>query len=291
MRYGRLASLLALTAGLGVVAQGWGQIQGPETGVFRGEVTGLREIAFQGYTVELYDVAHHVTLIADIHASGRFEFQNLPYGDYWLRVIDPHGQQIFQETIIVGTGAGPVLIQLPERQNARPVSGAISAIELGHPPAKKAVQAAATAQKLSEAHDYARAAAMLETAIRISPDYAGAHENLAVQEIRLGRFEQAAAEAERAIQLGERTALGFSNLAYAQFQLHQFESARESARQALRIDADFASAHYLLGALLAMDGRTLAEAIPHLERAAQTLPSARDLLQRAREAMQSGPPR
>ena len=41
-------------------------------------------------------------------------------------------------------------------------------------------------------------------------------------------------------------------------------------------------AHLLLGSLLAGDRRTLPEAIPHLERAAESIPAARDTLEKVR---------
>jgi hypothetical protein len=55
-----------------------------------------------------------------------------------------------------------------------------------------------------------------------------------------------------------------------------------TARAALRLDSGFPQAHLILGSILAVDPRTRAESIPHLERAAETLPSARATLEKLR---------
>lgn len=114
-----------------------------------------------------------------------------------------------------------------------------------------------SAQRFSESGQAEKAVEELEKAIRISPEYADAYNNLAVQHIRMGRFEEACGELARAI---------------------------ASARAALRLDSGSPQAHLILGSILAQDPRTRAESIPHLERAAETLPSARASLEQVRRA-------
>jgi len=63
-------------------------------------------------------------------------------------------------------------------------------------------------------------------------------------------------------------------------------TALASARAALRLDSGSPQAHLILGSILAVDPRTRAESIPHLERAAETLPSARATLRQIRQARQ-----
>ena len=59
------------------------------------------------------------------------------------------------------------------------------------PPAPKAVEAAIAAQHFSQEGRSAEAAGALEKAVPISPDFAVAHSNLAVQYLRMRRFKEA----------------------------------------------------------------------------------------------------
>lgn len=141
-----------------------------------------------------------------------------------------------------------------------------------------------SAQLFSESGQAEKAVEELEKAIRISPEYADAYNNLAVQHIRMGRFEEACGELARAIVIAGPSTLLLSNLAYAQRQLNRLPEAIVSAPAALRLDSGSPQAHLILGSILAQDPRTRAESIPHLERAAETLPSARASLEQVRRA-------
>jgi tetratricopeptide (TPR) repeat protein len=77
-----------------------------------------------------------------------------------------------------------------------------------------------------------------------------------------------------------------TNLAYAQFHLNLVDEAIASVRVALRLDAGYPQVHLVLGSILAGSRHTLPEAIPHLERAAEAIPSARPALERAQRELQ-----
>ena len=72
------------------------------------------------------------------------------------------------------------------------------------------------------------------------------------------------------------------NLASAQARVGQRADAIESVRWALRMDSGMVQAHLILGALLANSPHTRAEAILHLERAAEEYESARRILRQLR---------
>ena len=76
-----------------------------------------------------------------------------------------------------------------------------------------------SALRLSSAGKYDDAASELEKAIRISPEFAEAHTNLAAQYFRMGRFEESMAESARAIQIGGPDPRNLCNLATAQARL------------------------------------------------------------------------
>jgi tetratricopeptide (TPR) repeat protein len=159
--------------------------------------------------------------------------------------------------------------------------------QLRHPPARKAFQSFVAAQRFAESGSPAKAAAELEKAVRISPEFADAYSNLAVQHIRMNRFPAAVDELTRAIAIAGPNALMLCNLAYAQINLGRVQESLASVRAALRLDAGYPQAHLILGSILAADPRTRAEAIPHLERAAEAIPSARGTLERARTTIRA----
>ena len=91
----------------------------------------------------------------------------------------------------------------------------------------------------------------------------------------------------RAIEIAGPNPLRLCNLAYAQVFLGRRQEAQVTVRAALKLDAGYPQAHLILGTILAGDQRTLAEAIPHLQRAAESLTSAQATLDRARGAMRN----
>jgi hypothetical protein len=235
------------------------------------------------YVCELEDIGTHQRVArADIGTDNTFTLRNVPAGEYRMTIVDGSGQVVHVDLIGVNEHVPPIQVQLPNREGQRPPSGPVSFQHLLHPPAHKALAAFTYAQRLSESGDYAHAAAELEKAIRISPDYAEAYNNLAVQYIRLGEFQRAVAEMQHAARIAKPGPVLLCNLAFAQAQLKDYVAAADSARAAIRLDANYDRAHYLLGVLLAGNAQNLAEAKAHLEKAAQTLPSAKRFLDQLR---------
>ena len=128
--------------------------------------------------------------------------------------------------------AGPLTVRL--RTLHKPSApGTISLTQLRHPPSRKAFQAVASAQRFSQSGQTEKAVEELEKAIRISPEYADAYNNLAVQHMRMGRFEEAAGELTHAISIAGPNPMALSNLAYAQRQLNRIRGRhRHRSRRA-----------------------------------------------------------
>lgn len=236
-----------------------------------------------GYSCRLEDLHSRQSTSGDVHTDGSATLHNVPYGDYRLTVTDFGGAAVREEIVTVGQFAGPIVINLP-RRDQRPPAGPVSVAQLQHPPSPKAVAAAAKAQRYSGAGDYRRAATELEKAVRLSPDFVEARNNLAVEYIRLGDYQPAIEEIERASAIAKPGPVELCNLAYAELQLKRYDEAVEAVRAALRLDSAYAQAHFVLGVLLARQPATLREALPHLERAAQTIPSAQAALELARRS-------
>lgn len=275
----RPLAVLVLIVLLGI--SGWSQ--SPEVSSLRGELQSDSPISFHEFWVELADASHFGdTHRTDVQFDGSFHVRDIRAGEYMLRVTTLSGELVHQELVTVSAQTGSLTVRLLGLGRKRSAPGTISVFQLRHPPAQKAVQAVASAQRFSASGQTGKAVEELEKAIRISPEYADAYNNLAVQHIRMGRFEEAAGELARSLAISGPNPLLLSNLAYAQRRLNRVPEAIASARAALRLDSSSPQANLILGSILAEDPRTRAESIPHLELAAATLPSARATLEKVR---------
>ena len=280
IRFGRLRVAHALFVFLPVA----GLAQPSEWPQFKIEVKTDEALLAPHYSCELEDLHSHQRVgVAYISSEDTFTFHNIPYGDYQMTISDSGGEVLAEELISVSGNAPILTVRLPKRKVERPPSGPVSIAQLQHPPARKAFSAVVTAQRFAESGDYRRAAEELEKAVKISPDYAAAYNNLAVQHIRLGEYGLAVEEIQRANDLMKPGPVQLCNLAFAQSKLERYDDAIASARASLKLDGNYAQAHYLLGALLARNPRTLGEALPHLERAAKVLPSAKAMWEMAQK--------
>ncbi len=262
-----------------------GRSQPPEVvSTIKGELHSDSTVPFHEYLVEVGDIGHSTdTHRAEVQFDGTFQLRDIHSGTYTLRVTTLNGDLVHQELVTVAPQTGPLTVRLPTPRAKPSAPGTISFTQLRHPPSRKAFQAMEAAQRYSESGQTEKAVEELEKAVRISPEYADAYTNLGVQHIRMGRFQEACDEFSRAIAIAGPSTPRLSNLAYAQRQLHRLPEAIESARAALRLDPSSPQAHLILGSILAIDPRTRAESIQHLERAAETLPSARTILEKVRE--------
>lgn len=279
--------LLVAAAVLCLAYRGWGQTNQVDS--FNGEIHSDSPTSLHGI-VTLTDLRSHNIGWADVRADGTFSFRGIPCGEYRLTVLEDGQNEVYEELVSVQQQNGLLLVQLPHRQTERPPAGPVAIDELLHPPAKKAVTAYLAARKFSEAGEHEKAAEQLQEAVRISPDFANAWVNLAAQHIHMRLYGQALQELSRATEITKPTPLILGNIAFAQYGLHRHDEAMKSAREALLLDSTYGPAHYLLGCLLANDGRTLSEAVKHLEIAARTMPSAQANLEHARSSLAQNVP-
>ena len=276
--------LFAAAALLSLGSSGWGQSSDAET--LKGELhTAFPTIARNAVT--LTDVQNrYAKLLADIAPDGTFEFHHVPYGQYYLTLLDDGNREIYHTLVSVQQMTPRIMIDVAADSTAPTASGAasqpVSMVQLMHPPAKKAVEAFRSAQKYIATGQTGKAEETLETAVQISPYYADAYISLAVQHIRSGRFQQALDELQHAGKIVKPTAMILGGMAYAQYGLQHYDDSRRSARLAIQLDPSYAPAHYILGSLLGRNPATLSEAVPHLEEAAKTMPAAQENLERVR---------
>jgi tetratricopeptide (TPR) repeat protein len=240
----------------------------------KGELKSSTPRTFSEYMVQLQDPTHRASFSrVEVRNDGEFEVRNVPPGEYTVVVTSLHGDVLLEQSVTIHPQS-PLEVRFPDTPVKHLGAHTVSLNQLLHPPTRKAVHSFVAAQRFSEAGDYAKAATALERAVEESPGYAEAHVNLGVQYIRMGRYEAAAEELLRAIQISGPTSITLCNLAWVQTRLGRRDQAIESVRAGLKLDPASAQGHLILGNLLAMDPRTREEAIVHLEKAKDTLPSA-----------------
>ncbi len=238
------------------------------------------------YTLELYDIRGREKVdSADLQTDGAFTLHHIPYGDYQMTITDSAGAVLHQEFLTASRMTPSVTVHLEPPVPQRPPDGPVSVAQLQHPPARKALQGMLAAQKLSLSGDYQKAADELEKAIRISPYCSDAYTNLAVQHMHLHRFQEATDEFRKALELGGPNPLVLTDLASAQMSMKQYNEAAKMARWALRLDPGYPQAHYVLGMILSTDTRTVREGLEHLHRAAESIPSAENEIEKVHKAM------
>ena len=238
------------------------------------------------YTLELAEFRSRERVdTAELMVDGSFTIRHIPYGDYQMSILDSLGNTVHQELVTISGSTLPMTVSIAAPRKERPPAGGVSMAQLQHPPTRKAFQAMLSAQKFSETGNYARAAAELEKAVQISPYYTDAYVNLAVQHVRMGRYQEAEAEFRRALEIGGPNPLLLTDLASAQFAQKRLDDATQSARSALRLDAGYAQAHLMLGMALCNDTRTVQEGLEHLRKAAETLPIARIEIEKVEQAL------
>jgi len=218
-------------------------------------------------------------------ADGIWRFRDVPFGEYRVIIRSSDGMPVHEQWITVNSQLSTVLLSLPVKRTSLSVSGTVSVGQLLHPIDKKALKSFKESQNLIEKGDFERAARQLERAIEASPGYADAYGSLAAVHIKMGQYVEALTEISQAISVAGPNARNLSNQALAYHDLGDYDAAIKAARWALRLDPSYDPAHFVLGATLAMDTHTMAESLPHLERAARTIMSAKAILLIVQRAM------
>ncbi len=244
--------------------------------VLRGELHSVNLDVGNDYVAELYSTSSHtVAASAFIANSGDFEFRNISAGPYTLRIATIYGRTVTTVSVDAGSNKGPIEVLLPTEKQSKPVSGTVSVGELQHQVPKKALQAAAAAQRLSESGEFEAAMKELRKAVRIDPAYVDARGNLGVQYARTGRYQEAVAEFEEGLRLQPASSLMNSNLASVLLAMRQTDEAEKVARRALSLDRRNIRANYILGRALLTRVESRPEALRNLLLAEAEIPNAR----------------
>ena len=241
----------------------------------------MRPYPFHEYWVELADLNHlNDTHRADVQFDGSFQLRDIRSGTYTLRVTTLNGELVHQELVTVAPQTGPLTVRLPASAKSRSAPGTISVTQLRHPPAHKAFQALL---RRSDSPNPARPKRPSKNSKKPSasrpsmrmPTTTSPCSICGWAALKRPRAELTRAHRHRRAQRDRNSATWPTRNASSTVSRKRIASARA----ALRLDSGSPQAHLILGSILAVDPRTRAEAITHLERAAETLPSARATLE------------
>ena len=139
----------------------------------------------------------------------------------------------------------------------------------------KAVKEFQRSLKAAQSGDFQSAAAHLQKAIRIDPDFAEAHNNLGASYIGLNQYERAISEFQLSIALDSKIAETHRNLGLGLFLLRRYPEAELAARRALELDPQRNTVRYTLGRILAAKGDGSPEAEHLLRQSMDEFPDAR----------------
>ena len=214
--------------------------------------------------------------VVHLRGAGDFEFRDVPYGQYELKVTTLHGDLIHREYLFLSS-AQRVSVRLP-RQRVDPTSSGtsatVSAARLQHTPPAKARREFTRAVEASRKNDSVAAVGHLTKAIELDPDFMEAHYNLGVQYLKTQRFELAHSQFQKATMLDPGAPAPLINLASTLISLDRPAEAEVSARKAVRLEGANGIARYLLGLALINQQKNTPEALDNLRRASETVPQA-----------------
>ncbi len=120
---------------------------------------------------------------------------------------------------------------------------------------------------------YQRAIDSCRAALRLQPDFPDAANNLGLALHALGKFEEAASEFRGAIRMRPSFALAWNNLGASLLKLGLHDEALAAYRSAVVVDPGLAAAHSNLGQML-VDRRQAEDALPHCLEAVRLQPES-----------------
>ena len=197
--------------------------------------------------------------IGSIDSDGGFKFEGVDSGCHNLSVLTMVNREaVYNNMVTVDRAMPDVTIDLQTKPPQRPASGFVSMRQLTNPPPRRARSAWEKGARATQKEHFEEALTHYRRAIELFPDYADAHQGLALALEGLERPAEASNEWETARRLGIESPELYSGLALCLYQLNRKDEADQTARQALAKDPSFAPAHFLLACSLMSRGKCTA---------------------------------
>ena len=246
-----------------------------------GQIAGSPRILQEGLTVELADLDGKVKQKARVATDGNFDFNTtLPAGSYQFRVTTLSGERVLEQAKVI---AGPnsfvfLIVRDPSKELA--AANTVSLAGLQHKTPQRAWNAFHEAQKAAASGTPEVFIQHLLEAIRIDPDFAEAHSDLAAIYAQTGRIEEAIEHANIAVRLNPQLPAAGCNFALLLATLKRYEEAEAVARRML--NGTFYTSELEAVVAISMIGqkKDINEAYLHLKQAATEFPFVRLLAAR-----------
>jgi tetratricopeptide (TPR) repeat protein len=252
----------------------WAQgLTGPV--LVKGEIDSAGRQLPAPLTVELLASGHGSRFgHALVSPDGSFAFQDVPPGQYELRITNAWGDLVARDFVSVNGASGPLVVRLPGQPANPPPGDPVSVGRLIHPIPRKAQQEFERSHQDVQRGRLQSSIRHLQRAVEIAPDYVEAYNNLGAQYIALNDYERAIQHLQTAIRLDSSSVPAKVNLSLALCLSKRCGDAEPIARDAVRIAPGLRKAHYVLGLILAAEDDDPPGALDHLEKSAVEFPNA-----------------
>lgn len=195
--------------------------------------------------VELRSNTGAVSVSGYTNARGRFDFQNVPLGNY--EVVADCGVDEARERVSVQNDLATVSLRVP-RMGAASSAGnnsTVSVAQLKVP--EKARNEDKKAREALEKHDVASAQKHVEKALEIAPQFANALTTRALIELDSNQTDTAIADLEKAVQLDAGYGLSFLVLGAAYNHLQHFDDAIRALDHGVALMPNYWQGYFELG--------------------------------------------
>ena len=162
---------------------------------------------------------------------------------------------------------------------APPPADSVTLRQLAARPSAHALRDIRKASRLSVLGEHAKAVVLLEHAVRDSPDYYEAHNDLGIEYNAADRVAEAEAEFRKLLALDPSCAVGCANLGVLIYNAGHYRESEQIARRAMQRQAGYDLAEFLLAMSLVQQNRELNQARRLLFAASRTIPEATAALQ------------
>jgi Tfp pilus assembly protein PilF len=246
-----------------------------------GQIAGSPRILQEGLTIELADLDGKLKQKTRVSANGNFDFNStLQPGSYQFRVTTLSGVQVLEQAKVISGTSGFVFFVVRDPMKELAAANTVSFSALQHKTPQRAWNALRDAQKAAASGTTEAFIEHLQEAIRIDPDFAEAHSDLAAIYAQTGRMEEAMQHADTALRLNPQLPAAGCNFALLLVTLKRYEEAEAVARRMLNGTFYVSELQAALAISLIGQHKDINEAFEHLKQAVTEFPFVRLLAAR-----------
>ena len=246
-----------------------------------GQIAGSPRILQEGLTVEVADLDGKVKQKARARIDGNFDFNSaIAPGSYQFRVTTITGVRVLEQAKVIGGASGFVFLVVRDPSKELAAANTVSFAALQHKTPQRAWNEFREAQKSAAGGTREAFIQHLQEALRIDPDFAEAHSDLAAIYAQTGRMEEALEHANTAVRLNPQLPAAGCNFALLLVTLKRYAEAEAVARRMLNGSFYVSELQAALAISLIGQKKDINEAFVHLKEAVTEFPFVRLLAAR-----------